>query len=64
MRTKLAVLRSLDDEEAADAAAKAWSRLSSACHVHAFELQPSASEVQHLCGLVASLLRVPDALES
>lgn len=64
MRTKLAVLRSLDAEEAADSAAIAWSRLSSACHVHAFELQPSAAEVQHLCGLVASLLRVPDALES
>jgi len=57
MRSKLAVLRSLDTEEAADSAAIAWSRLSSACHVHAFELQPSAAEVQYLCGLVASLLQ-------
>lgn len=56
MRSKLAVLRSLDTEEAADSAAIAWSRLSSACHVHAFELQPSAAEVKHLCGVVASLL--------
>ena len=57
MRTKLAVLRSLDTEEAADSAAVAWSRLSSACHVHAFELQPSAAEIRHLCGIVASLLK-------
>lgn len=57
MRSKLAVLRSLDTEEAADSAAIAWNRLSSACHVHAFELQPSAAEVQYLCGLVASLLQ-------
>lgn len=55
-RSKLAVLRSLDTEEAADAAAIAWNRLSSACHVHAFELQPSVAEVKHLCGVVASLL--------
>lgn len=56
MRSKLAVLRSLGTEEAADSAAIAWNRLSSACHVHAFELQPSAAEVEHLCGVVASLL--------
>lgn len=55
-RSKLVVLRSLDTEEAADSAAVAWNRLSSACHVHAFELQPSSAEVRHLCGMVASLL--------
>lgn len=55
-RSKLVVLRSLDAEEAADSARIAWNRLSSACHVHAFELQPSAAEVQHLCEVVASLL--------
>lgn len=55
-RSKLVVLRALDTEEAAGAAATAWSRLSSACHVHAFELRPSAAEIQHLCGVVASLL--------
>lgn len=27
-----------------------------ACHVHAFEMQPSTAEIEHLCGLVASLL--------
>lgn len=55
-RSKLVVLRSLDSEQAADSATIAWNRLSSACHVHAFELQPSAAEVKHLCGMVASLL--------
>lgn len=55
-RSKLVVLRSLDTEAAADSAAIAWNRLSRACHVHAFELQPSAAEVKHLCGMVASLL--------
>ena len=56
-RSKLVVLRSLDTEEAADSAAIASNRLSSACHVHAFELQPSMAEVNHLCGVVASLLQ-------
>lgn len=36
--------------------ATAWNRRSSACHVHAFELQRSAAEVEHLCGVVASLV--------
>ena len=56
MRSKLLVLRSLDTAEAADTAALAWNRLSSACHVHAYELQPSAAEITHLCREVASLL--------
>ncbi len=55
-RSRLIVLRALDTGDAADSAARAWSGLSNACHVHAFELQPSASEVQHLCGIVMSLL--------
>lgn len=57
MRSKLAVLRSLDTEDGADSAAIAWSRLSSACHVHAFELQPSVAEIRHLCEVVASLMQ-------
>lgn len=55
-RSRLVVLRALDTQDAADRAAVAWSRLSVACHVHAFELQPSTAEVEHLCGIVASLL--------
>ncbi len=55
-RSKLVVLKSLDTAEAADRAALAWNRLSVACHVHAFEMQPSTAEVEHLCGVVASLI--------
>jgi hypothetical protein len=57
-RSRLVVLRALDSQDAADAATTAWSRLSIACHVHAFELQPSTAEIEHLCGVVASLLPV------
>lgn len=56
VRSRLVILRALDTQEVADSAAIAWSRLSSACHVHAFELQPSTSEIEQLCGVVASLL--------
>ena len=56
MRSRLLVLRALDDPVAADAAAVAWNRLSNACHLHAYEMQPSLEEIEHLCGLVASLL--------
>lgn len=55
-RSKLVVLKSLDTADAADRAALAWNRLSVACHVHAFEMQPSTAEVEHLCGVVASLI--------
>ncbi|MBI3224353.1 MAG: hypothetical protein HYZ39_04760 [Mycolicibacterium cosmeticum] len=55
-RSKLVVLRALDSEQAADSAAIAWNRLSAACHVHAFELQPSVAEIEYLCGVVASLM--------
>lgn len=54
-RTKLLVLRALDPE-IGDEAAKAWNRLSNACHVHAYELQPSVLEVEHLCRSVADVL--------
>ena len=55
-RSKLLVLRSLDTAEEADAAAVAWNRLSNACHVHAYEMAPSAAEIEQLCGTVASLV--------
>ena len=56
MRSKLLILRALDTAEAADRAAVAWNRLSNACHLHAFEMQPSTAEVEQLCGVVAALL--------
>jgi hypothetical protein len=55
-RSKLVVLRALDTAQAADHAALAWNRLSNACHVHAYEMQPSVAEIEQLCALVASLL--------
>ena len=55
-RSKLLILRALDDPESADRAAFAWNRLSNACHLHAFEMQPSVLEVEHLCAVVAKLL--------
>ena len=58
-RSRLLVLRSLDSAEAADGASVAWNRLSNACHVHAYELQPSVVEIQQLCIMVASLLLAP-----
>jgi len=56
MRSKLLVLRALDDPAVADRAAVAWNRLSNACHVHAYEMQPSVAEVEDLCRAVATLL--------
>lgn len=58
-RSKLIVLRALDTAAAADTAALAWNELSNACHVHAYELAPSAAEVSQLCEQVASLLPKP-----
>jgi hypothetical protein len=55
-RSKLLILRALDTSEAADAAAIAWNRLSNACHLHAYEMQPSIAEVEQLCGVVAGLM--------
>jgi hypothetical protein len=55
-RSKLLVLRVLDSYGAAGSAAFAWNRLSAACHVHAYEMQPSTAEIEHLCAVVASLL--------
>jgi hypothetical protein len=56
MRSKLLVLRALDDSSAADDAAVAWNRVSNACHLHAYEMQPSVAEIEHLCSLVTTLL--------
>ena len=55
-RSKLLILRALDTAEVSDRAAVAWNRLSNACHLHAFEMQPSTAEIEQLCGEVAQLL--------
>jgi len=57
MRSKLTVLQVAYDEfiDVPARAEYAWNRLSQACHHHAFELAPAATEVQHLIELVAGL---------
>ncbi|QTX05671.1 hypothetical protein [Agromyces archimandritae] len=58
MRTRLVALEVLyrvDDAAIALRAEYAWSRLSNACHFHAFELTPSLAEVRSLVELVADL---------
>lgn len=57
MRSKLTLLQvAFDQDNDVPARAEyAWSRLSQACHHHAFELSPNATEVRHLIGLVETL---------
>ncbi len=58
MRSKLTVLQVAYWNSQANVPAVAeyaWSGLSQACHHHAFELTPAASEVQHLIDLVRKL---------
>lgn len=59
MRSKLTVLQVAyrQDSDVPALADHAWSRLSQACHHHAFELAPSATEAQHLMHLVAKVIR-------
>lgn len=55
-RSQLLILRVLDDAGVANRATVAWHRLSNACHLHAYELQPSVAEIEQLCGVVAELM--------
>ena len=60
-RAKLSCLESLYREEDPDLAARAeytWSRLSEACHQHAYRLAPTYAEVAHLIHLVGTLNRI------
>lgn len=57
-RSKLTCLEALyraEDSALASRAQYAWSRLSEACHQHAYELAPTHVEVQHLVELVGRL---------
>lgn len=58
MRSKLTLLQATSDPEddLPGRAEYAWSRLSQACHHHAFELSPTASEVRQLMGIVETLV--------
>lgn len=48
MRSRLISLEYSDDLGIAGRTKNAWTRLSNACHYHAYELGPSAIEVQEL----------------
>jgi hypothetical protein len=62
MSAQLLVLPSyLRDQEAARDASYAWSALSRACHHHAYELPPTASELRSLIKLTR---RVAAAIEA
>lgn len=55
MQSRLTVLYLFASAEVATTAAYAWFALSRACHHHAYELGPTASELRHLLGLVQGL---------
>jgi len=52
-------LRAIGSPDDAVKAASAWHRLTSACHLHAYEMQSPLAEIEHLCAVVASLLPTP-----
>lgn len=57
-RAKLSCLEALyrdDNPDLATRAEYAWTRLSEACHQHAYELTPTYVEVRHLVELVGGL---------
>ena len=57
MRTQLICLRSyLEDAALAARAGHAWSALSRACHHHAYELGPTAGELQSWFSVVSELV--------
>ena len=62
MRSRLILLRVLDDETIGQQAQVAWDGLSRACHHHAYELQPSALDVRELIRIVRSVER-PDGIQ-
>ena len=57
MRSRLAILKVLDDRATADRLASLWHQLSAACHQHAYELSPTVGEVRALCEGVAMAVR-------
>lgn len=61
MRSRLVILRALDDPAVAAQAASAWQHLSAACHRHAYELSPSVSEIRSQCDSTAALLAAAPA---
>lgn len=54
-RSKLVVLGALRGPETGERAKRAWHDLSRACHHHAYELQPSITEIRQLLRQVRQL---------
>lgn len=62
-RAKLSCLEAVyrdSEPHTASRAQYAWSRLSEACHQHAYELSPTYSEVKHLIEIVRGLTASTD----
>lgn len=60
MRTKLLCLSGYRDPETVRLAARTWAALSTACHYHGYELNPTAAELRVLhseVGLLAGKLQ-------
>ncbi|MDV3124762.1 hypothetical protein M1247_07555 [Mycobacterium sp. 21AC1] len=55
-RSKLVVLGALRGPETGEHAKRAWHDLSRACHHHAYELQPSITEIRQLLHQVRRLI--------
>ncbi|MEV6890918.1 hypothetical protein [Kribbella sp. NPDC051137] len=55
MRSRLSVLKALDETGFSRTAEYAWTALSQACHHHSYELSPTISELRHLHSTVAGL---------
>jgi len=53
--SKLVVLEAFRGAALGERAKRIWYQLSVVCHHHAYELQPSASEVRHLVSAVRAL---------
>ena len=63
MRSRLAILRGLDDPST-ERLASLWYQLSNLCHQHAYEMAPTVAEVDALCEGVASVLIAAPATQA
>lgn len=59
VRSRLAILKSLDDESRTAQIEFLWNQLSACCHHHAYELAPTVGEVRMLCDGVARMTTAP-----
>jgi hypothetical protein len=57
--SKLVALSTRDDSDVGDRARRVWDGLSRCCHLHAYELQPSAAEIRQL---LAAMRRLDGAM--